>query len=1006
MKCFDPFKLDVANQCLWRGHTRVALMPKPFAVLAYLVEHAGQLVSPTALLSAVWPDTHVQPDVLRKHIKEIRHVLRDSATNPRFIETVPKRGYRFVAPTIDAAIPPPAIASATGLVGRSAPLTTLHQHLKRAFDGERQVVFVEGEPGIGKTSVVEAFQRAVSHETVRVTWGQAVEGFGGKEPYYPVLEAVGRLGRGPDGPLVVDTLIKHAPTWLVQFPSLVPPHQRSTLRREVIGATRERMVRELCEAIEIITQTAALVIVLEDLHWVDHSTLDVLSAIARRREPARLLLIGTCRPAGVILAASPFKSLRRDLLIHRLAHEVPLERLSVTDVAAYVSAAFGAEDLAPGFVELVHHHSDGNPLFMSATLDHLVKRRVLVNDGGRWRLTEALEQIDVGVPDTLRHMLDLQLEQLTGDERRILMAASVAGERFSAWAVTTMLAGDLSEPEATCEAIADREQFVRAVGTSELPGGHPTTTFEFRHALYRDALYRRLAPTFRMTYHRRLAEGLQTLSVHDAGLATELAAHYEAARVFDRAVSCLELAADNALRRCAHHEAVASLEHARKLAHKGPHHGSRERDVALLQRLGDVHYAHGDMALAADTYEAAAHTATEGNLSVPAAQALMRVARAAIFFDIDRGIACCDRAAALASADQAVALEEKATGIALCWGLLHRGWSTEAADRAIASFHSAGPGATGLTSGERLLFANVQMFRSHYTEALADADAALGELSEADTLWEHLGALSAKSGALSFVGRCGEAYDTLITALELARKNANTPWLDILSGLLAFVHLQAFDFVGAAVVTAERMQSTATELGPRSPLQLLVARGLADLAQGRIGEAVEAFTDVCMRPLDDQPLLQWYWRIYARLGLGEAALAAGDLRRADTERVQLIDAASAVDESAIKALASEFSARLSWAQGNVDHAHAAIEVALRCLHRFEVPHAASRVHATAATVCRTTDPARAARHLERARAIVADLLKSVDGHEPLRRSLTESPVVRSMLNPDSIAQIG
>jgi DNA-binding winged helix-turn-helix (wHTH) protein/tetratricopeptide (TPR) repeat protein len=1005
MKCFDSFKLDVSNQCLWRGHTRMTLMPKPFAVLAYLVEHAGQLVTPSALLAAVWPDTHVQSDVLRKHIKEIRQVLADSATTPRFIETLPKRGYRFMAPVVDEPIGSPSIASTTRLVGRHATLTTLHEHLSRALAGDRQIVFVEGEPGIGKTSVVEAFQRAVSPETVRVIWGQAVEGFGGKEPYYPLLEAVARLGRGPDGPFVVDTLIKHAPTWLVQFPSFVAPDQRSALRREVIGATRERMVRELCEAIEVITKTIALVIVLEDLHWVDHSTLDVLSAIARRRESARLLLIGTCRPAGVILAGSPFKTLRRDLLVHRLAHDVPLEGLSVTDVAAYIETTLGPEDLPRGFAELVHHHAAGNPLFMSATLDHLVKRRALVQDGGRWHLTQPLEQIDLGVPDTLRLMLDLQLEQLADEERRVLMAASVAGERFSAWAIATMVTNDLGDVEATCEAVAEREQFVRAAGTSER-WGQPTATFEFRHALYRDALYRRLPPTVRTTYHRRLAEGLETLSApNDAGFATELAAHYEAAGVFDRAVSYLMAAADNALRRCAHREAVAFLEHARELTHKRANGGSHERDVGLLQQLGDVHYAHGDMVRAADTYEAAAQTATEGDLSVAAAHALMRVARSTIFFDIDRALACCERAARIASVNQ-VPLEEKATGVALCWALLHRGWSSDHADRAVASFRSLEEGQTGLTSGEQLLLANVQMFRSHYAEALSAADAALGQLSETDTLWEHLGALSAKGGALSFLGRCGDAYETLTTALELARKNANTPWLDILSGVLAFVHLQACDFAGAAAVTAERLQTTTPEMGLRSPRQLLVAKGLADLAQNQSREAVEAFTDVCRRPLGDQPLLQWYWRVYARLGLAEAALAAGDLQGADAERLQIIDAVSAFDESTLKALVSEFSARLSLAQGNVEQAAAAVEHALRCLDPFEVPHAAWRVHATAATMCRTTDPPRAARHLERARAVLAALAASLERHERLRRSLTESPVVRSILDAGSVVRIG
>jgi DNA-binding winged helix-turn-helix (wHTH) protein len=93
MWLFPPFRLDLANQCLWRDETRVPLMPKPFAVLKFLVERAGRLVTQDEMIEAIWPDTHVQPEVLRRYILEIRRVLGDQAASPRFIETLTKRGY-------------------------------------------------------------------------------------------------------------------------------------------------------------------------------------------------------------------------------------------------------------------------------------------------------------------------------------------------------------------------------------------------------------------------------------------------------------------------------------------------------------------------------------------------------------------------------------------------------------------------------------------------------------------------------------------------------------------------------------------------------------------------------------------------------------------------------------------------------------------------------------------------------------------------------------------------
>jgi DNA-binding winged helix-turn-helix (wHTH) protein/tetratricopeptide (TPR) repeat protein len=119
MASFPPFRLDPVNQCLWRGETRISLMPKPFAVLTYLIEHAGRLVTHDELLAAIWPDSYVQPEVLRRYILEIRRVLGDNAETPRFIQTFPKRGYQFIATLTDAS--PAAVAGATG--PPSGPLT-------------------------------------------------------------------------------------------------------------------------------------------------------------------------------------------------------------------------------------------------------------------------------------------------------------------------------------------------------------------------------------------------------------------------------------------------------------------------------------------------------------------------------------------------------------------------------------------------------------------------------------------------------------------------------------------------------------------------------------------------------------------------------------------------------------------------------------------------------------------------------------------------------------------
>ena len=636
MKSFQPFRLDEVNQCLWLGETRVTLTPKPFKVLQYLVEHAGRLVTHEELLNAIWTDTYVQPEVLRRYILDIRRVLGDQAEKPRFVETFPKRGYQFIATvtddTEDSLPPESAGAPTTELVGRQSEFAALDGYFRNALRGQRQVVFVDGEAGIGKTSLVDAFQRAtVGVKDVVVARGQCVEGFGGKEAYYPILEALGRLARGTVGPLLIDILANRAPTWLIQFPSLIRADQRATLEREIVGTTRDRMVRELCEALEGLTTSFALVLILEDLQLVDHSTLDLISAIARRSEPAKLLLLATLRPADLIVSKSPLKALKYDLLIHRLSHEISLERLEESHVANYLAAKFANADLPRGLASLIHRHSDGNPLFMIAMLDHLAQRGVIAQINGRWQMTLPLEQVDPGVPETLRHMLEVQLEELSDEQQQLLTCASVGGQCFTAWSVATMVEGDAAEIEEQFGALAERQHFLKAVGTVELPNGALSSEYEFRHSLYREVLYRRLNASQQMNFHRRLGEGLEALRSADEpeAAAAEIALHFEEGREYQRAIQYLMLAAENATRRYAYRESIASLEHARELLTKIQKDRQAELDVQLLGKIGDAHYALNDMERSAATYHMMATQAAEAGLLTAQANALMRLAHSA-----------------------------------------------------------------------------------------------------------------------------------------------------------------------------------------------------------------------------------------------------------------------------------------------------------------------------------------------------------------------------------------
>src|SRR5882724_1386815 len=248
---FGAFRLDPAHTCLWRREEALMLPPKAFAVLHYLVTHPDRLVTKDELLDAVWPATAVSEAVVRIAIGAVRKVLGDPAQTPRYIATVPRRGYRFLAPVTVANAsetfapgPPLPCVPAPLLVEREAVLQQLQRSLAQAQQGTRQVVCVTGEPGIGKTAVVETFTaQAATRTPLWVAHGQCVEHYGTVEAYLPILEALGELCWGPGGARLVALLRQQAPTWVGQMPWLLTAAHRAQLHAELQGATRERMLR-------------------------------------------------------------------------------------------------------------------------------------------------------------------------------------------------------------------------------------------------------------------------------------------------------------------------------------------------------------------------------------------------------------------------------------------------------------------------------------------------------------------------------------------------------------------------------------------------------------------------------------------------------------------------------------------------------------------------------------------------------------------------------------------
>jgi len=379
--------------------------------------------------------------------------------------------------------------------------------LERALDGRRQVVFISGEAGIGKTALVEAFLlRAAADPQVWLARGQCLEQFGSGEAYLPALEAVSRLCQEPGRGRFVDLLRRHAPTWLLQTPWLLPASELAALRRNTHGA-RERMLREIAEAIEALTADTPLVLALEDLHWSDYSTLDLISYLARPRERARLLVIGVYRSAEAILQEHPLISVKQELQMKRLCEELALESLSETAVGEYLTRRFPPQSsFLDGLARLIHGRARGNPLFMVNVVDYLEAEGLIAERGGQWRLNVALAEIELGVPEGVRQMIEKQLGRLSRDQRQALEVASVAGAEFDVASVAACLEKGAMEIEEMCEEMARRHQFLREAPIVELPDGSAPARYGFMHSLYQNVLYQRMAEARRSRLRLMMGE--------------------------------------------------------------------------------------------------------------------------------------------------------------------------------------------------------------------------------------------------------------------------------------------------------------------------------------------------------------------------------------------------------------------------------------------------------------------------------------------------------------------
>lgn len=989
LRHFPPFALDSDSECLWREGERIRLTPKAYAVLHCLVERAGRLVRKQELLDAVWPEGFVGDGVLKVCISEARRALGESAAAPRFIQTLHGRGYRFAAAVSEQPPREDSRSAADGeLFGRESASERLETALTQALTGARQLVFVAGEEGIGKTALVEALlRRAARRPGIETVRGACHSGQVEREPYYPLLEALGRLGRGPRSEIVGELLLRHAPTWLAELPALVSPERRALLQREFFGATRDRMLREFCEALEALTRQFPLVIALEDLHESDPSTLDLISAVARRTDPARLLLLCTYNPVEGGALEKRLIEMSRELLVHGCAQEVALTPLSQADVAAYLAARFPDRRVGADLAAAVNEESGGNPLLMNAYVEHLDAQDQLAEGARDRKRSPAAEG---GQPGVLEELVGLQLDRLPANERQLLEAASVAGQRFPVALVAAALGISPEMAETRCAALAGSRQLLKQIGFESLPDGSFTSTLEFRQRLTRDLLYQRLPPGRRAELHRRIATRLETVpTANRAAIAPDLAHHLEAIHDYERAARHLLQVADSAGRRFATREATDTSRHALELLTHLPEAERAAQEIEIFAHLGAIYRAAGESQQAVEAYQEALSRAEGAGMRARQVAILMDMSLALCWFDQERGAKVVERAVALAEPETDMALHGFTLGMGTFWKVASDGPLAVPQGDPRDEFRAALQALRAAGDQERLpllllVYSAVLGLSSDYRAALRVADDALAFAHETAAPLEVIVGEWFRAWELIYLGEWGEARRGLSEAIARAKRDGLAPWASVLEMELAWLHFQALDFSGARSLCVDSLTCAREHTLLLTQQRGLAQLGLAELGLGRHAAAREAFQHLRSWQSGRRLLMDWFWCMPVDWGMAEIALAEGDRQRAQEEAERFCDSASVAGERTWRALAFATRARADMARGEPAAAEWSLSQARSCLDEGEAPLAAWRVHAARADFFRLIGrPDEASVHEQRSRAVLSSLAASL-GDDPLR----------------------
>ena len=461
-----------------------------------------------------------------------------------------------------------AVVTQSGVIGREAELEALTQAFVAARSGRASMMCVSGEPGIGKTTLIEAFLRSLSGSQPHVVaLGRCSERLAGSEAYLPLLDAIDDLLHDDRAVDAASAFHKLAPTWCRMLNGTA---SADTDGDSSPAQSQERMKRELAAFLGQVSSNEPVVLLIEDIHWADISTVDVLGYVLTRLRDSRFLTVATYRPAELQMSAHPFLALKLDLQTRGAAREIPLAFLSEEYVGRFIADRFPGNRFPREFTTLIHSRTEGSPLFVEDLLRYLKSRGDIVPMvGGGWEIPGSLPHLEHDIPESMRSMVQRKIGQLDAGDRNLLATASIQGHSFDSTVVAKALRTDTAEVEDRLENLDRVHGFVRRAGEREFPSGEVSGRYRFVHVLYQNALYGALSISRRVALSKAVGEAmLEAHGGNPGSAAAELGFLFETGRELERAAGYFALAAESAV-------GVFAFDEASRLAHRG---------IALLGR--------------------------------------------------------------------------------------------------------------------------------------------------------------------------------------------------------------------------------------------------------------------------------------------------------------------------------------------------------------------------------------------------------------------------------------